>query len=132
MNNNKLTNILLCVFPALAAVLNALPWCVKLRFMGDGEVFTEYVSGFSMLPVGYGIWAHMIAGLCGIALLVMGLLYARNARVGLLKAMLSVSVVGLMMAATPFAFGTASAVSTLVALAIGAEAAMVYRLREDM
>ena len=130
--SKKLTNILLCVFPALAAVLNALPWCVRLQFMGDGEVFTEYFSGFSLLPWGYGLPSHMIAGLSAIVLLAMGLLNARNESTGLLKGMLIVSIVGLMMAATPFAFGTATAISTLVALAIGAEAAILYRLREDM
>ena len=132
MKNKKLTNILLCVFPALAALLNALPWRVRLQFKGDGEVFTDYFSGFSMIPWGYGLPSHMIAGVCAVALLAMGLLNARSDSVRLLKYMLIVSIVGLMMAATPFAFGTATAVSALVALAIGAEAAILYRLREDM
>lgn len=131
MNNKKLTNILLYVLPAVAAVLNALPWCVQLQFMGDGEVFVEYFSGYSLIPVGYGLWSHMLAGVCAAVLTVLGLIHARNEAPRLLRWMLTISVVGLMMGLTPLAFGTATAVSTLVALAIGAEAAMLYRLREN-
>ena len=133
MNNIKLTNILLYVLPAVAAVLNALPWCVRMQFMGDGgETFTEYFSGYSLIPAGYGMWSHMIAGVCAVILLVIGLIHARKETPRLLKWMMSISVVGLMMSVTSLALGTATAVSTLVALAIGAEAVIVYRLREDM
>ena len=132
MNNKKLTNILLYLFPGVAAVLNAMPWCVRLQFAsGPDESFYEYFSGFSLIPVGYGMWSHMLAGVCGVILLVMGLVHARNENVRVRKWMLTVSVVALLMGVTPLAFGTATAVSTLVALALGAEAAILYRLSED-
>ena len=133
MTKKKITNIALYVLPAVAAVLNALPWCVRLHFAsGPDESFYEFFSGFSLIPVGYGMWSHMLAGIGGVILFAMGLIHAKKEDPRLIKWMLSVSVVALLMGITPLAFGTATAVSTLVALAIGAEAALLYRLREDM
>ena len=133
MNKKKLTHIALYVLPALAAVLNALPWCVRLQFAaGPDDIIFEFFSGYSLIPVGYGMWSHMIAGICAVILVVIGLIHARTEAPRLLKWMLSISIVGLMMSVSPLALGTATAVSTLVALTLGAEAVIVYRLREDM
>lgn len=132
MNNKKLTNIALYVLPALAAVLNALPGCVRLQFAaGPDDIIFEFFSGYSLIPVGYGMWSHMLAGVFGIALLAMGLIHARNENVRLRKWMMTVAVVAVLMGVTPLAFGTATAVSTLVALALGAEAVILYRLSEE-
>lgn len=132
MKNEKLTNILLWVLPAVAAVLNALPWCVRMQFAaGPDETFFEYFSGYSLIPAGYGVWSHMLAGVFGAVLLVMGLFHVRSESPRLRKWMLTVSIVALLMAVTPLAFGTATAISTLVALALGAEAAILYRMSED-
>ncbi|MBQ8237299.1 MAG: hypothetical protein IJZ39_04025 [Oscillospiraceae bacterium] len=132
MKNKKLTNTLLYILPAVAAVLNALPWCVRLQFAsGPDESFYEFFSGYSLIPVGYGMWSHMLAGVFGVILLAMGLLHARSENARLRKWMLTVAIVALLMSVTPLTFGTATAVSTLVALALGAEAAILYRLSEE-
>ena len=133
MNNKKLTNLLLCLLPAAAVILTALPWCVRLRFAaGPDEIIYEYFSGFSLIPVGYALWSPMVAGICAIVLTVMGMIHMRREDPRLLKVMMIIAIVGLMMSVTTLALGTTTAVSALVALAIGADAALLYRLREDL
>ena len=133
MNDKKLTNLLLWVFPAAAVVLTALPWCVKMRFAsGPGEYFFDYFSGFSLIPVGYAMWSPMITGICAIVLTVLGLIYSRKEQPRLLKVMMTIAIVGLLMSVTTLALGATTAVSALVALAIGGDAALLYRLREDL
>lgn len=130
MNDKKLTNLLLWVFPAAAVVLTALPWCVKMRFAsGPGEYFFEYFSGFSLIPAGYAMWSPMVTGICAIVLTVMGLIYSRKEQPRLLKWMMSIVIAAVLMSVTPLAFGTMTIVGLLVAAALGAEAVLLYHLR---
>ena len=132
MIDKKLMHKLLYLLPLAAAVLTALPWCAKLRFMADGgEYFFEYFSGYSLVPAGYGVWSYMVTGICGAVLAVMGFLYARNEQPRLLRWMMSVSIVAVLMGVTPLAFGTMTIVSFLVFACLGAAAVVVYRLRQD-
>lgn len=76
MKNRKLMNVLLILLPVAAVVLTALPSCVQMRFAApDPEpAYIEYCSGFSMLPVGYGNWSHMLAGILSGVLAVLAII----------------------------------------------------------
>ena len=130
MNDKKLAHKLLYLLPLAAAVLTALPWCAKLRFMAEGEYFFEYFSGYSLIPVGYAVWSPMVAGICGLILAALGFAHARNGQPRL-RWMMSISIVAVLMSVTPLAFGTMTIVGFLVFLAHGAEAVLLYRLRAD-
>lgn len=127
--DKKLMNKLLVLLPAAAVVLTALPWCVKMRFMGDGEYFIEYFSGFSLIPMGYAMWSPMITGVCAAVLTILGLLCVRQGREKLQRPMMSIAIVAVLMSITPLAFGTMTIVGFLVFLALGAEAVVLYKLR---
>ena len=133
MNDKKLTNKLLYLLPAAAAILTALPWCAKLRFMAeaDGAYVFEYFSGYSLIPMGYGIWSPLITGICGIILAALGFAHARNEQPRLLRWMMSIAVVAVLMSLTPLFLGTMTIVGFLVFLALGAEAVVLYRLHEN-
>ena len=131
MNDKKLMNRLLWLLPLAAAVLTALPWCAKLRFMAEDTYFFEYFSGFSLVPVGYGMWSPMMAGIGSIVLAVLGFVHERNEQPRLLRWMMSINIVAVLMSITPLAFASMTIVGSLVALCLGAEAVIVYRLREN-
>lgn len=66
----KWFDFFLIVLPAIAAVLTALPE-FEMHFFGG---FTEYVSGFAPILLGYGDFGPMTAGILSILLTVRGLL----------------------------------------------------------
>ena len=66
----KWLDVLLVILPAIAVVLTALPE-FEMHFFGG---FTEYVSGFDTLLLGYGDFGPMAAGVLSILLTVRGIL----------------------------------------------------------
>ena len=78
MNKPMLRKIALPVLPLLTLVLECLPVGVAMSFMGDpavGDAFTEYVSYFSLLPVGYGNVFPMLTGVITAVLLVVAVIH---------------------------------------------------------
>ena len=131
MNNKKLMHKLLYLLPAAAAVLTALPWCAKIPFSTDGEYFFEYFSGYSLVPASFGVWSPMVTGICAIVLAVLGFFYARSQQPRLLRWMMSVAIVAVLMSITPLTFATMTIVGLLVCLALGADAVVLYLLRQN-
>ena len=73
-----LRKIALPLLPLLALILECLPWGVAMTFMGDpavGDSFTEYVSYFSLLPVGYGNVFPMLTGVITAVLLILAVIH---------------------------------------------------------
>ena len=64
----KSLRILVLGAAGLALLLEALPWSVTMRFSnGPGKYVTESFSYFSLLPVGYGVFLPLLAGLLTLA-----------------------------------------------------------------
>ena len=77
MKHPMLRKIALPVLPLLALVLECLPVGVAMNFMGDpavGDTFTEYVSFFSLLPVGYGNVFPLLTGVITAVLLIVAVI----------------------------------------------------------
>ena len=78
MKHPMLRKIALPVLPLLALVLECLPVGVAMNFMGDpavGDTFTEYVSFFSLLPVGYGNVFPLLTGVITAVLLIVAVVH---------------------------------------------------------
>lgn len=129
--DKKTTDRLLYLLPLAAVVLTALPWCVKMRFLGENGYFIEYFSGFSLVPPGYALWSPMLTGICAAALTGLGFFHARSGQPRLLRWMTTLTLVAVLMGATSLAFGAMTVVSFLVLLALGAEMVLLYRLRME-
>lgn len=89
---NKIFHLLLVVLPAAAAVLNGLPKSVRMRFADQDGPFYAYESGFSMIPVGYANWGHMLAGIAACVLAVLALAYFFRPQDKLRKVMTGISI----------------------------------------
>lgn len=64
----KSLRILVLGAAGLALLLEALPWSVTMRFSnGPGKYVTESFSYFGLLPVGYGVFPPLLAGLLTLA-----------------------------------------------------------------
>lgn len=131
MNDKKLINKLLYLLPLAATVLTALPWCAKLRFFEDGVYYFKYFSGFSLVPATCGVWSPLVTGVCAAVMALMGMFHAKSERPDLLRWMMTVNIVAALMSITPFAFGTMTILGFLVCVALGAEAVLLYRLRQQ-
>lgn len=78
MKHPILRKIALPLLPLLALILECLPMGVAMNFMGDpavGDTFTEYVSYFSLLPVGYGNVFPMLTGAVTAVLLIVAVIH---------------------------------------------------------
>ena len=106
MKNGYPVDIISVILSAGAAILNATPRVVMMRFAGDGYTLYDYVSGFSLMPVGYGIWGAMIGGICSVLLTVLGIINCVKPSIRLRKEMFGISAVALLMMLSLLFFGS--------------------------
>lgn len=133
MKNRKLTNWLMTILPVCAVVLTAMPGFVRMRFAAPAPepAYIEYCSGFSMLPVGYGNWGPMLAGIFACVLVVLAFIGLFRSSEKLLNWILGLSTAGAgVLAATSLLFGTGTILGWIVVLLLGAEALIVYKMKE--
>lgn len=85
--------LLFVALPVMAAVLNGLPGSVRMRFASPEGPFYVYESGFSMIPVGYANWGHMLSGIGACTLAVLAIVYSLRPSEKLAKGMRILSIV---------------------------------------
>ena len=111
----KMLSILYLVLSAAAAILNALPTAVKLKFAsGPGQYHYTYCSSYDLLPVGYAVWGPMLGGIAAIVLVILGVFLLIKQRVGLKRWMLGLTVFGWLMSISPSLTGTMTVVGGIV------------------
>ena len=125
-----ISHLLLVVLPAAAAVLNRLPESVRMRFADQDGPFYAYESGFSMIPVGYANWGHMLSGLGACILLVLALVYFFRPQDKLRKVMTGISITATaVLVLCMVLFGSGTLYSWAVAILLAAEAMLLLKIR---
>ena len=90
----KKTRFLPLICPAVALILEALPWGAVLNFgQPDGEPFRETFSYFSLTPFGYANFWPLITAVLSCALLILSVIAAIRPSTRLLRAGGNVSAV---------------------------------------
>lgn len=126
----KVSHLLLVVLPAAAAVLNGLPKSVRMRFADQDGPFYAYESGFSMIPVGYANWGHMLSGIGACILLVLALVYFFRPQDKLRKVMTGISITATaVLVRCMVLFGSGTLYSWAVAILLAAEAMLLLKIR---
>lgn len=125
MKNKKMLCAILIIVSLAAAVLNATPNAVLMRFGTENGTIYKYVSGFSMLPVGYGIWGAMVAGICSVILTVLGIIGLMKESTALRKWMLGISVLALLMRLSLLFFGSMTFIGILISVLLAAETVLI-------
>ncbi|MBP3672684.1 MAG: hypothetical protein J6J18_02515 [Oscillospiraceae bacterium] len=131
MKNGYPVDIISVILSAGAAILNATPRVVMMRFAGDGYTLYDYVSGFSLTPVGYGIWGAMAAGICAIVLTVLGIINCVKNSARLRKWMLGISVLALLMILSLLLVGSMTFISFIIAVLLAVETLFLYYNRNN-
>lgn len=127
---NLISHLLLVVLPAAAAVLNGLPKSVRMRFADQDGPFYAYESGFSMIPVGYANWGHMLSGIGACILLVLALVYFFRPQDKLRKVMTGISITATaVLVLCMVLFGSGTLYSWAVAVLLAAEAMLLLKIR---
>ena len=127
---NIFSHLLLVVLPAAAAVLNGLPESVRMRFADQDGPFYAYESGFSMIPVGYANWGHMLSGIGACILLVLALVYFFRPQDKLRKVMTGISITATaVLVLCMVLFGSGTLYSWAVAILLAAEALLLLKIR---
>ena len=125
-----ISHLLLVVLPAAAAVLNGLPKSVRMRFVDQNVPFYAYESGFSMIPVGYANWGHMLSGIGTCILLVLALVYFFRPQDKLRKVMAGISITATaVLVLCMVLFGSGTLYSWAVAVLLAAEAMLLLKIR---
>ena len=131
MKNRKLMYVVLIILSVGAAVLNAVPNAVLMRFFDGTNTIYKYVSGFSMLPVGYGIWGAMAAGVCSVILVILGIIGIFKERAALGKWMLGISVFALAMRLSLLIFGSMTFIGLLVTVLLASETVLLFYMGKN-
>ena len=127
---NLISHLLLVVLPAAAAVLNGLPESVRMRFADQDGPFYAYESGFSMIPVGYANWGHMLSGIGACILLVLALVYFFRPQDKLRKVMTGISITATaVLVLCMVLFGSGTLYSWAVAVLLAAEVMLLLKIR---
>ena len=127
---NLISHLLLVVLPAAAAVLNGLPESVRMRFADQDGPFYAYESGFSMIPVGYANWGHMLSGIGACILLVLALVYFFRPQDKLREVMTGISITATaVLVLCMVLFGSGTLYSWAVAILLAAEAMLLLKIR---
>ncbi len=130
MKNRRLTNALLILLPLSAVVLLALPNCICMRFANPNGPVYEYVSGFSMLPPGYGNWGPMLAGITALVLVVLAVWNWVKSREKVIGWIFGWSLFGAGALALPtLLFGQGTILSWTAVALLGADAWLSYRIK---
>lgn len=127
---NPIRKLLPVVVPVMAAVLNGLPNSVRMRFANPEVPFYVYESGFSMVPVGYANWGHMLAGIAACVLAVLAIVYCIRPSGRLAKGMriLSIAAAAVLILCMVL-FGSGTLYSWAVAVLLAAEALLLLKFR---
>ena len=133
MNKGKFLHTVSLVLSIAAVILNAMPNCVLMRFMGDpaeGSYFYNYCSGFSMLPVGYAIWGAMLAGIGAGLLAVLSLIGLFRDGQELRRWQLGTAVMSLVSILSLLFFGSMTYISGIIAVIFASETVLLFLNRE--
>ena len=133
MNKGKFLHTVSLILSIAAVILNAMPNCVLMRFMGDpaeGSYFYNYYSGFSMLPVGYAIWGAMLAGIGAGLLAVLSLIGLFRDGQELRRWQLGTAVMSLVSILSLLFFGSMTYISGIIAVIFASETVLLFLNRE--
>lgn len=126
----KMKNLLLIALPAAAAVLNGFPNSVRMRFADPDGSFYAYESGFSMLPVGYANWGHMLAGIGACILVVLAILHFFRPSDKLDRGMVTISIAAaVILTLCMVMFGSGTIYSWSVAILLALDAMMLKHIQ---
>lgn len=131
MEKRKLINVILIILAAGAAVLNATPHAVLMRFADPERTLYKYVSGFSMLPVGYGLWGAMLAGVGSVLLVILGVAGLVKPSEKLESWMFGIAIAALLMRLTLLIFGSMTFIGGLICVILVAETVLLYYMRKS-
>ena len=130
MKERKVMNVISMILSGGAAVLNAVPGAVLMRFAADADrTLYKYVSGFSMLPVGYGIWGAMAAGIGSVILLLLSIAGMVRDCGALRKWMFGISVFSLLMWLSLLFFGSMTFIGGFITVMLASETVLLFYCR---
>ena len=130
MKNRKLMNMLLIILPLGAVLLNPLPDSVRMRFADQDGPFYSYESGFSLIPVGYANWGHMLAGIGAGMLAVLAVIcWLHGSEKGYGRIFGLALAAAIILVLCMLLFGSGTVYSWQMAAALAAEALLAYRMK---
>lgn len=131
MKNQKMLDLIPVILSAAAAILMVTPNAVLMRFGTENGTLYKYVSGFSMLPVGYGIWGAMATGVCSVVLTILGTVNIIKGSAVLRKWMFGISILALLMCLSLLFFGSMTFIGILVSVLLAAQTVLLYYSRKS-
>ena len=121
---------LLILLPAVSAVLNGMPGSVRMKFADQDGPFYAFESGYSMIPVGYANWGHMLAGIASCILVLLAAVRFLRSSEKLNNWMfgLSAAAAGILTVCMLF-FSSGTVYSWMMLVFLLAEALLIWRER---
>ena len=131
MKNKFSLDPIAVILPAAAAVLNGTSNVVLIRYGMEWGAHYDHASGFSMIPVGYGVWGAVLAGICAIILTVLGIINCVKSSVRLRKWMFGISALALLMILSLLISGSMTLTSFIIAVLLAVETLLLYYNRNS-
>ena len=127
MKKQKRLQLLSVVLPMAAALLSALPNVVRMDWMGG---YVTYCSGYSLLPVGYGIGGPFCAAVCALVLTVLSAAAMRCKRKPLAGPLTVVAVLAALLSLSVALFGLITVAGGVIALLLAGDAVVLFLLKQ--
>ena len=131
MEKSYPSDVISVILSTGAAVLNATSRVVQMRFATGEYTLYDYASGFSLLPVGYGIWGAMAAGIAAIVLTVLGILNCVKGGARLRRWMLGIAIFALVMILSLLIVGSMTFISFIIAVLLTCDVAVLYYMNKE-
>ncbi len=109
------------IWVAILFIIETLPYGVKMMFKNDiGQVFKHTFSYFSIIPLKYSNFGHLLTGLITIVLLIVSIIYMFKDTEKILKLIHNLSFIASITSVISFSFGirTISIINLIVTISL--------------
>lgn len=127
MKKQKRLQLLSVVLPMAAALLSALPNVVRMDWMGG---YVTYCSGYSLVPVGYGIGGPFCAAVCALVLTVLGAAAVLCKWKHMTGPMTVLAVLAALLSLSAALFGLITVAGGAIALLLAGDAVVLFLLEQ--
>ena len=102
----KKKDLIFCICPAVALILEALPWGAVLFFSNpEGDAWRRSFSYFSLTPFGYANFAPFITALLTCAILALSVIFVIGQRKNIYTVAMMLSTVAFIVSLMPLLYG---------------------------
>ena len=124
-------DVISVILSAGVVILNATSRVVQMRFATGEYTLYDYASGFSLLPVGYGIWGAMAAGIAAIVLTILGIRNCVKGGERLRRWMLGIAIFALVMILSLLIVGSMTFISFIIAVLLTSDVLVLHDMKKE-